>query len=250
MLPDQAGRTRRVEGVHSTAAVGGHPIHPMIIPFPVAFLTGALATDVAYVRTHDPFWARASQWMLRAGLASGVAAAVFGAADWMTIRQARSNAAGIFHAGGNAAALALAYGNLRRRHGNRERAIEDGGLVLSASLAALLGATAMAGGELVYKHGIGVAGHGRDAGREGTEPRGRASPMPGFRDEGHVRWGRAPGAPATPAPTRYGRAEGVPADAGHPHAGRAPGVPAEGGHERYGRARLRGASYQTRLERQ
>lgn len=233
MLPDQAGRTRRVEGVHSTAAVGGHPIHPMIIPFPVTFLTATLATDVAYVRTRDPFWARASEWMLRAGLASGVAAAVFGAADWTTIRQARSNATGIFHAAGNAAALALAYGNLRRRRGNRERAIEDGGLVLSASLAALLGATALAGGELIYKHGVGVAGHGHDDGdgrdrnadRPAMEPRGRAPRESGLRDEGHVRWGRAPGASANPAPTRYGRAEGV---------------PAEGGHERYGRAHMHG----------
>jgi hypothetical protein len=39
----------------STAAVSGHPIHPMLIPFPIAFLIGALATDLAFVGTGDGF---------------------------------------------------------------------------------------------------------------------------------------------------------------------------------------------------
>jgi uncharacterized membrane protein len=32
----------------STAKIAGHPIHPMLIPFPVAFLVAALATDLTY----------------------------------------------------------------------------------------------------------------------------------------------------------------------------------------------------------
>ncbi|HEV7369106.1 DUF2231 domain-containing protein [Arenibaculum sp.] len=196
MQSDDDGQVRQVEGVRSTAALGGHPIHPMLVPFPMAFLTAALGTDIAYLRTRDPFWARASEWLLRAGVVSGAAAAVFGAADWTTIRHARSNAAGIVHAAGNTAALGLAYANLSRRRGRRESAVADGGAALSAAVAGILGVTGWAGGELSYRHGIGVAGHERS--RRRTR---------GLRAEGpHVRYGRATGEPVEGVHPRFGRA--------------------------------------------
>src|SRR4051812_40103529 len=40
----------------STAAIGDHPLHPMIIPFPVAFLVGAPIADLAFIGTGDGFW--------------------------------------------------------------------------------------------------------------------------------------------------------------------------------------------------
>ncbi len=52
-------------GVPSRAAVVGHPIHPVFVPFPLAFLVGALLTDLAYWWTADPFWGRASLWLVR-----------------------------------------------------------------------------------------------------------------------------------------------------------------------------------------
>jgi uncharacterized membrane protein len=45
-------------GVRSTAAIFGHPIHPMLVVFPIGFLVGALATDLAFWGTDDPFWVR------------------------------------------------------------------------------------------------------------------------------------------------------------------------------------------------
>ena len=32
----------------STVQVAGHPIHPMLIPFPIAFFVGTLVTDIVY----------------------------------------------------------------------------------------------------------------------------------------------------------------------------------------------------------
>jgi uncharacterized membrane protein len=201
MLSDDDGRVRRVEGVRSTAALGGHPVHPMLVPFPLAFLTAVLGTDLAYMRTRDPFWARASEWLLRAGLVSGAAAAVFGAADWTTIRQARSGAAGaagVVHAAGNAAALGLAYANLHRRRGRREVAVVQGGAALSAAVAGILGVTGWAGGELSYRHGIGVAGHGPALRHDRAER--------GAEEVGYVRYGRAAGRPEDGVHPRFGRA--------------------------------------------
>src|SRR6185437_5872905 len=52
----------------STAKVGSHPLHPMLIPFPVAFLVAAFVTDLAFIGTGDGFWARASMWLIGAGI--------------------------------------------------------------------------------------------------------------------------------------------------------------------------------------
>ena len=40
----------RTVGVRSRATIGGHPIHPMLIPFPIAFLVGAFLADVVFWR--------------------------------------------------------------------------------------------------------------------------------------------------------------------------------------------------------
>lgn len=33
----------------STASFGGHPIHPMLVPFPIACFTGALVADIMFI---------------------------------------------------------------------------------------------------------------------------------------------------------------------------------------------------------
>lgn len=140
----------------STAAIGGHPIHPMLIPFPMAFLTAAAGTDLAYYRTGDPFWSRASTWLLRAGLASGATAAVFGAIDFTTIDHARKTNHGWIHALGNVAALALSAANLSQRRDETGDGVVPNGLAMSLAVVGLLGVTGWTGGELSYRHGIGV----------------------------------------------------------------------------------------------
>src|SRR5690606_13528318 len=95
--------------VKSTAAIGGHPLHPIFIPFPIAFLIGALLTDLAYVGgTADPFWARASLWLIAGGFIGGALAAVFGLIDFLTIRRVREHKIAWIHFLGNATVLILA----------------------------------------------------------------------------------------------------------------------------------------------
>lgn len=148
-----------VRGLPSTAAIAGHPIHPMVIPYPVAFLTTALVTDIAARRTRDPFWSRASGLLLGAGIVTGLAAGVFGAIDYFTIRRARERSVGKLHAYGNPIALGLAAANLAlRRKSDGQPTGTD--LALTAATAALVGVTGWAGAELSYRHMVGVAGHG------------------------------------------------------------------------------------------
>jgi uncharacterized membrane protein len=148
--------TRLLRGVRSVASIGGHPLHPALIPFPIAFLVGALATDVAFASTRDPFWARVSLWLLGAGVITGLAAAVLGLIDFVAIRKVRSTAAGWVHFLGNVAAVGLALANWLMRTGDVEKRLLPWGVTLSALTTALLIVTGWLGGELSYRHGIGM----------------------------------------------------------------------------------------------
>jgi uncharacterized membrane protein len=165
------------EPVRSHVSIGGHPIHPMLIPFPIAFLIGALASDLAFWSTADPFWARASLWLAGAGLVTGALAAVGGLVDFLLIRRVRDLTAGWVHFLGNAAALLLTLWSVLHRFGDPVEAVLPLGLILSAVVAGLLGMTGWYGGELVFRHRIGQA-----APREAAAP---AAP-----DDYHLHAGR------------------------------------------------------------
>jgi uncharacterized membrane protein len=159
LVPDtKPTRAAPMRGAPSTAAIFGHPIHPMIVPYPIAFLTTALATDLAAKATGDKFWARTSRWLLEAGIASGAAAGAVGAIDYFTIRRAREARVGRLHAHGNPIALALATANLAMRRDDRTPSAMA--IAMTAATVAILGVTAWAGGELSYTHMVGVRGEG------------------------------------------------------------------------------------------
>lgn len=142
-------------GVRSTASIGGHPIHPMLVPFPIAFLVGALATDIVFAATGDPFWARASAWLIGAGVVMGAVAAVFGLTDFLTIRRARGPT-GWIHFIGNLCAVIVALINVLLRIGDTASAVLPTGLVLSLVTVAILLVTGWMGGELAYRFKIGM----------------------------------------------------------------------------------------------
>ncbi len=141
-------------GVESTAAIFHHPIHPMVIALPVATLIGAPLADAAGKLTQDRFWARAARWLLLGGLVSGAAASAVGMVDYVAIPQVRRLPSAHVHAGGNLLALGLAGWNLSRRSDKDLPGTLD--LTLSVVTVGILGFTAWLGGELSYRHGIGV----------------------------------------------------------------------------------------------
>jgi uncharacterized membrane protein len=40
----------------STASIAGHPIHPMLIPFPIAFFVATFVCDLAYWQSPNDAW--------------------------------------------------------------------------------------------------------------------------------------------------------------------------------------------------
>src|SRR4051812_35330233 len=85
----------------STASLFGHPIHPMLIPFPIAFFVGTLACDLAFWKTANPFWVTATEWLLGAGLVMAALAATMGLIDFLSEKKIRNLTAAWLHAGGN-----------------------------------------------------------------------------------------------------------------------------------------------------
>src|SRR4051794_41971493 len=71
------------EHPRSTAKIGDHPIHPMLIPFPIVCFVGAFVTDIVYVQNHESGWATASMWLLGAGLVMAALAAGAGLTDYL-----------------------------------------------------------------------------------------------------------------------------------------------------------------------
>ena len=149
--------------VRSRGAIFGHPLHPMLIPFPIAFLVGVLVTDLVFWGTGDTFWARASFWLVTAGVVTGLVAAVPGLIDFVSIRRVQELGMAWVHAGGNVVAVVISLVSVYLRWNDPAAAVLPWGLVLSLVVAAILGVTGWIGGELSYRHGIGFAGTVADA---------------------------------------------------------------------------------------
>ena len=150
----------RDSGVPSTVAIAGHPLHPVIVTLPIAFLVAAPATDIVYWLTGELFWARASFWLIVAGLVMGLLAAITGLLDFIRIGRVRKHTAGWAHMYANVTALVLTAINLGLRVGSLVDNLLFTGLILSVVVAVLLGISGWYGGELVYRHKIAVIGYG------------------------------------------------------------------------------------------
>jgi len=142
----------------SRARLLGHPIHPMLVPFPIAFFIGAFLSDLASLQSDHAFWARASAWLLGAGLLGALLAAAAGLADFLGDRRIRSLGAAWVHMLGNVAVVAIELVNLGLRLDDPAGALPTPGAYLSGAAFLLLGLTGWMGGELVFRHRVGVSG--------------------------------------------------------------------------------------------
>jgi uncharacterized membrane protein len=145
------------EPIVSRAAIGAHPIHPMIIHFPVAALLGLVAVDAAYLYGADPFWARAGLWLAGVGAVGGWVASAVGLIDLLTVAAIRRKITAWCHALLAVMMLSAATLNwlLRYRDG-LDGSLAAGAPWLSLLTAALIAVAAWLGARLVYEHAVGV----------------------------------------------------------------------------------------------
>jgi uncharacterized membrane protein len=164
-------------GVRSRAAIMGHPIHPMIVPFPIAFLVGTLVSDFVFASNGDPFWAMMSKWLLVGALVMAAVAAVLGLTDFASIKRAREGSVGWLHMGGNVIAVLLSLFSLIHRWNDPVVGVMPTGLTISVIVTGILLVTGWLGGELVFRYKIGVVENPNTASRD-TRKSGLNQPHP------------------------------------------------------------------------
>jgi uncharacterized membrane protein len=142
--------------MESKVKLAGHPVHPMLIAFPLGLLATAVVFDVIYLVTNVPVWTRVAFFMIGAGVLTGLVAAIPGAIDWYAIpRGTRAKRIGLYHGVGNVIVVALfALSWFMRRENPASPPTEA--VVAGLFGVALALVTGWLGGELVDRLGVGV----------------------------------------------------------------------------------------------
>lgn len=147
--------------IPSRVAFREHPIHPMLVVFPIAFLASVPAADLAFMWLDDVRWAQLAFVLNVAGLATGLVAAAFGLGDFLLVREIRNHISAWNHAVVAVMLLAFAAAGVWLRWPDPVRAVWPWGLLLSSVTGLVVGSAGWLGGTLSFRHGIGVYGEER-----------------------------------------------------------------------------------------
>ncbi|MDB4963494.1 MAG: Rieske (2Fe-2S) oxidoreductase [Myxococcales bacterium] len=172
-----------IRALHSKATIKGHPIHPMLVGFPIALYTSGVVSLVVYAIARDVFWYRAAMTLLFAGVAMAVLSAIFGTIDLflgVPRKEKATRSTGVIHLGLNVASLVLFTGAALSLLGESRGDVTPGvapddlsfGLPLTIGVIGLLltGAAGAYGWKLVQTHHVGIADEGESAFEDARAP--------------------------------------------------------------------------------
>ena len=159
--------------MEARAKLFGHPIHQMLIAFPLGVLGMSLFFDLIALATNRPAVLQASYYMIAAGIVAGLAAALFGLIDFLAIPAGtRAKRIGLLHGIGNVVVVALfALSWWLRRPAPSTPGTTP--VIISAVAVAIALVTGWLGGELVDRLGVGV-----DDGANLDAPSSLSGPVP------------------------------------------------------------------------
>ncbi|MHA6723913.1 DUF2231 domain-containing protein [Sphingomonas sp. RS2018] len=159
-LRDPIAENPALDRSASKVAVAGHPIHAMLVAFPIALTSSTLGADLFYWWTGDIFWARAALWASGAGFLLGVLAGIAGTVELLWVPGIRARAASWTHFIIAVMLLSVLGANWGYRLGGFEQAVLPYGILLSLFAVAFTGFTGWHGGKLVFEYQVGVASNG------------------------------------------------------------------------------------------
>jgi uncharacterized membrane protein len=143
--------------MESRVKLFGHPVHQMLIVFPLGLLATSVVFDLIRLASSASYAGTVAFALIGAGLVGGLLAAPFGAADWLAIPAGtRAKSIGALHGGGNVVVLVLFAVSLWLRRGQVDQP-PAAAWVVSFCGAAIALVTAWLGGELVDRLGVGVS---------------------------------------------------------------------------------------------
>jgi uncharacterized membrane protein len=138
----------------------GHPVHPMLIVFPLGLFVTAVIFDLVELITDRAVFGQVAYWNILVGMVGAVLAAATGLTDWTAIPAGtRAKRIGLWHGGTNAVVLVLFLISWLVRIDNTDHVASAGPFVLEVVALVLGGTAAWLGGELVDRLGIGVDEH-------------------------------------------------------------------------------------------
>lgn len=144
----------------SRASIGGHPIHPMIIPFPIALFIFSFIADLIYLWRGNPVWRDyVAFYAMLGGILGGAAAAIPGLIDWATLTDRAAIKVANWHARINVITLLLFVTSFYLRTTSGAAWIPNLPMLpFILSIVGIVGLTIAGylGGELVFKHGVAV----------------------------------------------------------------------------------------------
>lgn len=144
----------------SRASIGGHPIHPMLIPFPIGLLVFSLIADFIYLWRGNPIWENyIAFYALLGGIIGAAAAAIPGLIDWATLTDRAAIKVANWHARVNIIGLVIFIASFYLRTSSGAKWIVS--MPMLPFVLSLIGVVGLAvagylGGELVFRHGIAV----------------------------------------------------------------------------------------------
>jgi uncharacterized membrane protein len=143
--------------MNTPASIRRHPIHPMLVVFPIAFWIGSLVCDIIYhVGSHDMFWKVVAFYSMAGGIIAALLAAIPGFIDYLSLTDPRTKKIATTHLALNLMVVVLFIFNLGLRY-NASTGTAMFEVVLSIIAIAILAASGWLGGILVYEHRVGVS---------------------------------------------------------------------------------------------
>ena len=88
--------------MESRTKLFGHPVHQMLIVFPLGLLAMGVIFDLLAIALESGYWSEVAYWMIAPGIITGLLAAPFGFVDWLAIPAGtRAKRIGAIHGSGN-----------------------------------------------------------------------------------------------------------------------------------------------------
>ena len=138
------------------ASVRNHPIHPMLVVFPIGLWIFSLVCDAIYhLGPHNPFWKSVAFYSMAGGVIGSVLAAIPGFIDYLSLRNRQVRKIATTHMVLNLLVVAMFLFNLGIRY-NASADSEPFSVVLSIVAIVCLAVSGWLGGSLVYVHGVAV----------------------------------------------------------------------------------------------
>ena len=155
-LADPVEEHRALHATESRIAIAGHPLHAMLVAFPIALTMSVLGADLLYWWTGDAFWARAAGWAAFGAFLIGVVAGITGTVELLAVQGIRNRSASWTHFILAVMLLSLLGMNWAWRIGDYEAAVLPLGLMMSLVTAGMTAVTGWHGGKLVFDYQIGT----------------------------------------------------------------------------------------------